>query len=86
MSSRKEESLWSPVVLTDLLGLENLFWNLLRRPGLARPCLSPVLIMLAMVFMGDCALDCGLDWEGVADLDMKGVLTLRDWEGEFVLE
>ena len=37
-------------LLTDLLGLENL-------PGLAWPCLSPVLIMLAIVLRGDPALD-----------------------------
>ena len=88
MSSRKEESLWSAVVVMDLLGLLNFPWNLVRRLGLAVPCLSPVLIMLAMVlkeFMvlrGDCALDWGLDWDGV----MKGVPTLRELEGELVLE
>ena len=60
-------------LLTDLAGLENFPWNLLRRFGLAWPCLSPVLIMLAIVLSGEPALDCGLDWEGLLEREMKGV-------------
>ena len=69
LSSYREESfLCCPGVPGDpRTGLEeNLDWILVRRVGLwSPPCLSPVLIMLAIVDIGEWVRDWDLEWFGV---------------------
>ena len=46
---------------------------------------SPVLIILAIVDMGEWDLDWDLESEGVPGLEWNGVPMERDWDGELVL-